>query len=84
MTDTYELRHVEQRLAEDDRTAELNVHVQERGGRLFVRGPVSSEERRHAVLAVVRELCPGCEVVDELSATDSTLGHEPDHVEEIR
>ncbi len=84
MTDAYELKHIEQRLAEDDRTSELSVQVEERGGRLFVRGRVSSEERRRAVLAVVRELSRGRAVVDETSCSENTLGHEPDHVEEIR
>lgn len=83
MTDTYALRHIEERLAEDERTAELGIHVEERGSRLFLRGCVSAEERRDAVLVVVRELCPGREVVDEMSCSESTLGREPDHVEEI-
>lgn len=84
MTDAYELRRIERRLAEDERTAELGVHVVEHGGRLFVRGQVSGEERRGRVLDVVRELAPGRDVVDEMSTSDAALSSGPDHVEEIR
>jgi hypothetical protein len=84
MTGTYELRHVEQRLCEDDSTAELNVHLVEHGDRIFVRGQASSEAGRERVLAVVREMCPGRELVDELATTDASLSAGPDHSEEIR
>lgn len=84
MTGTYELRHVEQRLCEDDSTSELNVHLEEHGDRIFVRGQASSDDRRERILGIVREMCPGREVVDELTATDATLSSTPDHAEEIR
>jgi stage III sporulation protein SpoIIIAA len=84
MTGSYELRHVEQRLCEDDSTSELNVHLEEHGRRIFVRGQASSDERRERVLGVVRSMCPDREVVDELTTTDATLSARPDHVEEIR
>lgn len=84
MTDTYDLRHVEQRLAEDDRTAELTVQLVEHGDRLYLRGHVSGEARRRAVLDVVREMCPDCEIVDELASAEEGLSHAPDHTEEIR
>jgi hypothetical protein len=84
MTDTYDLRHVEQRLCEDDSTAELNVHLDEHADRIFVRGQASSQERRQRILEVVREMCPGRDVVDELTASEGTLSTGPDHAEEIR
>jgi hypothetical protein len=82
--DTYELRHVEQRLAEDPRTAEMGVQLAEHSGRLFVRGQVSSDQRRRAVLEVVREMCPDAELVDEIVCTESELSQAPRKVEEIR
>jgi len=84
MSDSYALRHVEQRLAEDDATAELGVHLFRTGGRVFVRGQVSGEPRRGRVLAIVREMCPDDEVMDELSCAERTLAVQPDHTEVIR
>ena len=68
------LRDVERRLAEEHGTAELGVHLEERGGRLVVQGHVSSEARRRAVLARIAELLPEAEVVDELSCAEEHLG----------
>jgi hypothetical protein len=84
MPDSYQLKDVERRLAEDERTHELGIHLQARGERLFVEGPVSSERARSAVLEIVREECPGCEVVDEMVADEEGLGTAPGTAEEIR
>ncbi|MFP5334406.1 MAG: hypothetical protein ACLGIV_03750 [Actinomycetes bacterium] len=84
MNDAYRLRHVEQRLAEDDRTAELGVHLREHEGRIFVGGQVASGPAKDAVLEVVREMCPGCDVVDEMSCADEALGRRPEGAEVIR
>jgi hypothetical protein len=83
MADTYQLRDVERRLGEDDRTSELGVSVNERGGRLFVKGNVPSVQRRRAVLDIVQQMCPGTEVVDEMTNTGESLRTRPDHTEEI-
>ena len=82
--DTYELRHVEQKLAEDPRTAEMGVQLVEHSGRLLVRGQVSGDQRRRAVLEVVREMCPDADLVDEIVCTESELSQAPRKVEEIR
>lgn len=84
MPDAYQLKDVERRLAEDERTNELGVHLQERGGRLFVEGLVASEKARDAVLEIVHEECSGCEVVDELVVDEESLGTAPATAEEIR
>jgi hypothetical protein len=84
MHDTYQLRDVERRLAEDERTSELGVQLTEHGGRLFVRGQVSSEAAREAVLSVIREMCPESDVVDEMSCTEGSLSQGPQTAEEIR
>jgi hypothetical protein len=85
MTDlsTYDLREVERALAEDDGTAELGIRLSVKGGRLFVRGDVASDERRHAVLDRVAGHCPGADVVDELTCAEEGLGSAPGHREEI-
>lgn len=83
MPNTYQLRAIERRLAEDHRTHELGVHLAVRGGRLFVSGTVSSEESRSAVLEVVREGRDGLEVVDDLVCEEAALRHPPTTSEEI-
>lgn len=84
MPDTYELRDVERRLAEDERTSELGVQLAQHGGRLFVRGQVASDAARQAVLEVVGEMCPGSDVVDEMSSAEESLARAPERAEEIR
>lgn len=84
MPDSYRLRDVERRLAEDERTSELGVHLAEHGGRLFVQGTVAGEAAKQAVLEVVAEQCPDCQVVDELACEEATLGTAPRPAEEIR
>lgn len=84
MPDSYELRDVERRLAEDERTHELGVRLRERGGRLFVEGTVASEQAREGVLQVVRENCGGCDIVDEMVCEEASLGRAPQNAEEIR
>lgn len=80
---SYTLKEIERTLCEDERTAELGVHLSMRGGRIFVQGGVAGTERRDRVLAVVREHCGDVPVVDELTVTEDALTHAPDHREEI-
>jgi hypothetical protein len=81
---TYDLREIERALAEDDGTAELGIRLSVHGGRLFVRGDVASDERRHAVLDSITRHCPGADVVDELTTSADGLGSAPGHREEIQ
>jgi len=82
--DVYDLRELERRLAEDDATAELGVHVHQAGSQLIVHGWVSSSQARTRMLAAVREGCPGMPIIDELTSQDSTLSGGPAPSEEIR
>jgi hypothetical protein len=79
----YHLMDVERLLAEDERTNELQIHLELSGDRLVVSGRVASPERRDVVLDVVREQCPGCEVVDELELDQDTLAKVPTSAEEL-
>jgi hypothetical protein len=51
---------IEQRLAEDPRTAELGIHIRVAGARVFVSGEVACADRRARVVEVVHELAPSC------------------------
>lgn len=68
---------IERRLAEESETAELGVHLSEHGDRVFVTGQVASEASRRAVLDRVAALCPGQQVVDQLTCAEGTLGDPP-------
>jgi hypothetical protein len=81
---TYDLREVERTLCEGDDTAELGIHLELHGGRLFVRGDVASDERRRHVLDCVRERIGGdVPLVDELTVAAEGLAHAPTGREEI-
>lgn len=84
MTESYRLKDVERRLAEEEGTAELGVHVTEHGGRVFVAGEVASRASRRAVLERVAALCPDAEVVDQLTCAEETLADPPRPSEELR
>jgi hypothetical protein len=78
------LRDVERRLAEEDATAELGVHLDQRGEKVLVHGQVSSEDARRAVLDRVGELLPGTEVVDQLNCSAERLAGPPPTPEQLR
>ncbi len=65
-------QRIEQAIANDARTNELGVRIECIDHRVVVRGEVASQERRDAVLAVVREQLPGAEIVDRLRLSDAT------------
>lgn len=65
----YTAGDLQQRLAEDPRTAELGIHVVLRGEQLFLRGQVASAERRARIVEVVNELVPGLDIHNELGVT---------------
>jgi hypothetical protein len=80
----YLLKEIERELCEDERLAELHVHLSARSGRIFVQGDVASRARRDTVLEIVNERCPSCTVVDELTVAEEALSVPPTHSEEIR
>jgi osmotically-inducible protein OsmY len=63
----YLIGRIQQALATDDRTGELELDVRLVAGRIFLTGAVATAERRGAVEEVVREMAPGHEVVNELT-----------------
>jgi osmotically-inducible protein OsmY len=75
----YVAGRIQQRLAEDPRTAELGIKIEVRGDVVYLRGRIMSEERRSAIVAVVREAEPEREIRDEIGVTSV---HEPEEEEE--
>jgi osmotically-inducible protein OsmY len=65
----YLVARIQDRLATDPRTGELELDVRIAEGRVFLAGAVATEERREAVEQVVREVVPDLDVHNELSVT---------------
>jgi osmotically-inducible protein OsmY len=68
----YLIGRIQQALATDPRTGELELDVRIAGGRIFLTGAVATDERRAAVEEVVREIAPGQDVANELTVTVET------------
>lgn len=72
--DVYLAKEIEGAIADDERTAELGVTVDVRAGRVFLRGKVSTAQRRDAAGTVAHERAPGHEVVNEIQVEDPAEG----------
>jgi osmotically-inducible protein OsmY len=68
-------------LAEDPRTTELGVRVTVRGDHVLLSGDVACEERRAELEAVVHEIAPELQVLDDVRVVG--VG-EPEGSEELR
>jgi len=68
----YLIGHIQQALATDPRSGELELDVRIAGGRIFLTGAVATRERRAAVETVVREVAPDVDVANELTVTVET------------
>lgn len=68
----YLIGHIQQALATDPRTGELELDVRIAGGRIFLTGAVATRERCEAVETVVREVAPDIDVMNELTVTIET------------
>lgn len=64
-------QRVEQAIANDVRTNELGIRIECIDHRVIVRGEVASQERREAVLDIVREQLPDAQIVDHLRLSDA-------------
>jgi hypothetical protein len=70
VTDVHLARRLEKALGDDERTNELGVRIRVTDvERILVEGEVASEERRHAVLDVIREHEPELLITDHLTVS---------------
>ncbi|MCW2955509.1 MAG: hypothetical protein JWO69_378 [Thermoleophilia bacterium] len=65
-----ELARLSEALAQDDRSATLDIHVGTARGRITLRGEASNEHHRQEVEEVVRELAPGVGIDNQLLVRD--------------
>ncbi|MDP9849640.1 BON domain-containing protein [Streptosporangium lutulentum] len=66
----YVAARVQRALAEDERTNELGILVDIRGGQLFLRGRVAGAEHRALIANVAGEAAPGLTVRNEITVLD--------------
>jgi osmotically-inducible protein OsmY len=66
----YLIARIQEALATDPRTGELELDVRIAGGRIFLTGTVSTLDRCAAVEEVVREFAPDHQVSNNLSCTE--------------
>ncbi|MEZ0074798.1 BON domain-containing protein [Planotetraspora sp. GP83] len=79
-TPHYVAARVQRVLAEDDRTNELGIRVDVRGEEVYLRGQVSSEERRHQIEDVAQEAAPGLRVHNEIKLVEVREPGEEEHL----
>jgi len=68
-------------IAEDPRTTELGVRVTVRGDHVLLSGEVACEHRRAELEAVIHEVAPQLQVLDDVRVANVS---EPEGQEELR
>jgi hypothetical protein len=76
----YMIGRIQQALATDPRTGELELDVRIAGGKIFLTGSVATSERCVAVEEVVREVAPGHGISNDLSVVNE---HDPGPEEKL-
>jgi hypothetical protein len=61
---------IKRKLAEDERGAELGIHVDVRGDQVFLRGQVGTGERRRLIGVVASEGEPGLHFHNEINVVE--------------
>lgn len=74
----YLVGKIQNALATDPRVNKLDVKIMIRGGKVHLTGQTSTEDRRHAIAAVVAEVVPELEVRNELTVIEVTGPAEPE------
>jgi hypothetical protein len=73
--------HLRERLAEDSRTNELDIIVEQLENTILLRGEVHSIERKTAVEQVAREHFPKLTIANQIRVLNC---HHPSETEEIK
>jgi osmotically-inducible protein OsmY len=78
--DEYVIQRVHEAVAEDERSAELNLDIQIANKELFLRGVVPNDARRQAVTQVVKEILPDDVVHNDLEVENLTEPGSPERL----
>lgn len=71
----YSAENLREQFARDERVSELGIEVTISGDHAFLRGKVSTPERRDAAGTVAREFLPDCTIVNEVTVIDLEKPH---------
>jgi hypothetical protein len=77
---TYGVGHLREWLAQDPRTSELDIQIEEAGDKILLRGEVQYEERRKAIEVVAKECFPRAVIENQIRV--QVITH-PSEAEEI-
>lgn len=77
---TYGIGHLKNALAEDPRTNELDIQVEQSSGKILLRGEVAQPERRQAVEQIARECFPDNVIENQIRVQ---VASNPTEAEEI-
>ena len=77
----YTAAHLRERLAEDPRTNELDIQVEQHGDNILLRGEVLSKDRRDAVEQITKEFCPKSSISNQIRILEC---HAPSESEEFK
>jgi osmotically-inducible protein OsmY len=78
----YLVGKLQQALAADTRVNALDIKVTVVHGRLHLSGEVPSEERRHAVQCIAREVLPDLEVRNDITVIELADAAKPEAVDD--
>lgn len=76
----YAVAHLRERLAQDSRTHELDIQIEQSGNKILLQGVVNSEERKRGAEAIAREMFPRQNIENQLRVMDLS---EPAEQEEV-
>ncbi|MFL5812035.1 MAG: hypothetical protein ACJ763_00540, partial [Bdellovibrionia bacterium] len=79
-SEAYAIGHLHERLAEDPRTNELDIQIEQAQDHILLRGEVSVPERRQTVEKIARECFPNYDIENQIRVIHF---NEPSEVEEI-
>ena len=63
-------RRASPRPAEDPRTNELDIQIEQQGDKILLRGEVQAKERRSAVEQIAREVFPKASIENQIRLSD--------------
>jgi len=76
----YILPHLREALAQDPRTHELDIQIEQDGYKIVLQGEVTHQERRVAVENLAKEFCPGCVIENHIEILPCTEPGEPEEI----
>lgn len=78
--DEYRIEELRDAFAKDPRIGELGIDVKLAAGDVFVRGSVTTAERREAIGEVARDLMPDRAVHNEVTVEELSDPHPPENL----